>query len=437
MCTHPTQAGSQNADGHHAGTPREAKTPQGGDGPTQSAVLVGTFRESSASDGRSAFRAGLELTSGWPSEPTVVDVFGPDAPAWLAVGRPGTRTAGRVYAALHLTDGELAVLAPTDPLRSTGADLADGSSWIWSTAQRIPAGGEVPCHIEVSPSGQWVVAAAYASGTLTIASVAPDGLLDETHVVSAPTGGGPVRDKQDGPHLRFTLFLDDDRMLVSDLGTDRLLEYSVQTIVDGIRGRVGTRQPEAGRVVTADPVAFHPLPPGTGPRHLAVLPPAAGLEERIVVVGELDSRLHILGRTDSAGTFVELSSLPTYVDDGAERGADGNSPSHLVAAPDSDVLYVANRGRNTIGVFRVADALHCIGEVDCGGNWPRQMDLVHLRGESGLLVVLERDHAVVHLPLGPEGIPGPPGRRVAVHDPAFVLPYSPVPPADLATPENN
>lgn len=416
-------------------------------------VLVGTFNEPGEQAPALASSGGLVRTTGWPEDPRAAAGSGPDAPSWLVMGRPGTPSEGRMYAAQHVSEGALAVLSPAEP--EAGVDDVG-----WATTQQVPTGGENTCHADLNPAGTWLAAASYDSGTLTIAKVLDDGRLARPIAVQAPEGSGPVPSRQEAPHLHFVLFLDDDRLLVTDLGGDRILEYSVSALEASARAADGGAAGEspgaadgqayrevsgaggeelgerAGEIsaggapaevvrVSVEPTAAHFLPGGTGPRHLAVLPPLpeTGRPGRhLAVVGELDSRLHILALDAGSEGFPEVGIVPTHAQDADPESALDNLPSHLVVSADGTLVYVANRGRNTIGVIRRGESPELVAEVPCGGDWPRHIALAGSAGEQGLLVALERDDAVVHLPLDADGIPQASTGRTTVRRPGFVLP---------------
>ncbi|WP_336705720.1 lactonase family protein [Micrococcus terreus] len=361
-------------------------------------LLVGTFNDPGSHLGAPPSSHGLVTTTGWPTAPEVTHGSGPDAPSWLVRGRPGTRTEGRIYAALHVEEGALAVLEPgEDP----GA---------WTTGQQVPTQGSSTCHADLNPSATWLAAASYDSATLTVVPVHDDGRLGEAIAVTAPEGAGPIEGRQGEPHLHFVLFLDDDRLLVTDLGADRILEYSVQALTQG----------------QTEPRQTHRLPGGTGPRHIAVLEcPHDPDAVRLAVVGELDSRIHVMdvpaGDPGPEG-FQAVAITPTHLPDADPDSIQENLPSHLVLSEDGSLLYVANRGRDTIGVIRVVEIPELIAEVPCGGSWPRHIGLVPTPAGQALAVALERDDAVVLLPLGENGTPQAPSGQVTVRRPGFVLP---------------
>lgn len=398
---------------------------------TAGEVLVGTFNEPGEHPPALPPSGGIVRTAGWPEDPRAVAGSGPDAPSWLVAGRPGTPSAGRLYAAQHVPAGALTVLSPA----GAGSGTDDVG---WVATQQVPTGGENTCHADLNPAGTWLAAASYDSATLTLAPVLDGGRLGRPIAVQAPAGSGPVHGRQEAPHLHFVLFLDDDRLLVTDLGGDRILEYSVAALAaaggsadgaDALDRSDGARAAEADDAgvvrVSAEPTAAHHLPGGTGPRHLAVLPPRPEGERpgpHLAVVGELDSRLHVLGLDAGPEGFPEVGIVATHAQDADPDAARDNLPSHLVVSADGSLVYVANRGRNTIGVIRRGGAPELIAEVSCGGDWPRHIALAGPPGGQGLLVALERDDAVVRLPLDAEGIPGDAGTRVTVRRPGFLLP---------------
>jgi 6-phosphogluconolactonase len=76
--------------------------------------------------------------------------------------------------------------------------------------------------------------------------------------------------------------------------------------------------------------------------------------------------------------------------------AGDNFPSELLLSADGRLLYVANRGNNSITTFAVEpSALRAIDEVPSGGDWPRHMAIA---GET-LLVANQRSHSVTALRL--------------------------------------
>lgn len=175
----------------------------------------------------------------------------------------------------------------------------------------------------------------------------------------------------------------------------------------------------------AGPASVHHLPGGTGPRHLVVLPPHPDTDRpgaHLGVVGELDSRLHVLGLGNGPEDLHEVGVVPTHAQDADPESVRGDHRVGGQVVPDGRLVYVANRGRNTIGVIRRAGTPELIAEVPCGGDWPRHIALGHPGGAPTLFAALERDDAVVGLGLDADGIPGDVRTRVTVRRPGFLLP---------------
>lgn len=272
--------------------------------------------------------------------------------------------------------GELLVVVSEDAeghvstYRRHGAELALASS--------VPSGGADPCHVAID-GGRHLVVANYSSGSLAIIPVGADGALGHALVAAAPPGSGPVEDRQEEPHVHQAVAseLGDDRWLATDLGGDRVLEYRI----------VADRAPEL--------VQSHPLPPGTGPRHMAWAHGA------LLVAGELDSRLHVV-RRDGA-RLRHCGSASTVQPRTTVEGDAPSQPSHLAVTDDERFAYVANRGRGTISVFDLADLSNrdvpeLVQETGCGGAWPRHFAVhggrLYVANErSGDIAVFETDAA--------------------------------------------
>lgn len=104
------------------------------------------------------------------------------------------------------------------------------------------------------------------------------------------------------------------------------------------------------------------------------------------------------------------------VRDGVETGVAGDYPGEGVVS--GDVLHVTNRGSNTITTFAIGDGLRRVGDVSCGGDWPRHAAL----DPSGrwLYVANQRSGTVTWLPVTSGGRLGPSIGELAVEAAAMV-----------------
>ena len=166
--------------------------------------------------------------------------------------------------------------------------------------------------------------------------------------------------------------------LAADLGLDRVMLYRLDASAGSLQ-----RVPE-GDVA---------LSPGAGPRHIAFHPKLP----LVYVVGELDSTVTTLRFDSEAGRLTKLdsrSSLPT--------GWSGKSyAADIHVAPSGDVLYVSNRGHDSIAAFSIdaaSGALTLEQTIATGGAWPRNFTLdptgrwlLVANQNSNSIVVLARD----------------------------------------------
>ncbi|GAA1185859.1 lactonase family protein [Ornithinimicrobium humiphilum] len=225
------------------------------------------------------------------------------------------------------------------------------------------AGVEGPAHLAVSPDGRWLVASGYGSGSLGLLDA---GSLEPVSSLSF-TGDGP-HERQDAPHVHQSVFLDDARLLVCDLGADRVREVRIE---DGELRHTGDVE----------------MPPGAGPRHLALAP---GRDDLAWVVGELDQSVSTLRREDGAW---EVAQTLTTTPEGPGPGE--TTTGGIVVAPDGAHVYVSTRGADTVSVLAVdvVGALALRQQVVVA-SWPRFVGWVPGAEGRLLLVAAERDDAV-------------------------------------------
>ena len=261
-----------------------------------------------------------------------------------------------LYAVNEVTEGAVSAFA----IGTDGSLAALGSR---------PTGGAEPCHLAVTPDGRFLLSANYGSGSIAVHPLDEAGGLGERAALVRHSGGGPVADRQEGPHAHMVR-PEADRVLAVDLGADRIFRY-----------RLG---PD-GELSEAAPAVE--LPAGTGPRHVVRHP-----DGRYFLVGELDGTVTMLG-SDLAGR----ERVPAS----AQKAA----PSEIAVGPGGRFIYVGNRGPDTVTVLDASNGAR-VGEVGAGGQWPRHLAVI---GEH-LYVANERSASVAVFRLGADdGIPVPAG----------------------------
>jgi 6-phosphogluconolactonase len=249
---------------------------------------------------------------------------------------------------------------------------------------RVDAAGSGPCHLALVDGGRRLLAACYGDDVVSVHDIDASGMPGPGRALppppAAPNGPHPA---QDGPHAHSTVEVG-GRLLVADLGTDRVLLY---------------RQGEDEHVFDG----AIPLPPGTGPRDLLPLPSGA-----VLLLGEHDARIHVL---DPVRRRV-LASVPATEDPvrGDQAAGMTLSGTRLTAGlRGSDRIALLELGADDVPVPRDAALT--------GGTWPRH----HALDGDRLLVANERSGTITALPFRSDTSFGTPGPVVRVPAPTFLL----------------
>ena len=192
-------------------------------------------------------------------------------------------------------------------------------------------GGGAPCHINLaSASGRdtHVITANYLGGSATIYALGPDGHPEGEPVVIRFSGSGADPERQDRPHAHFATFTPDStRLLVTDLGTDRIHVLPV----------IGGRE-----LVDAAAMTDVELAPGAGPRHIDWHPslPVGYL------IDEIDGNVNVIA-SDSLGVVQTIKADSV--------GAQGSGDIHV--SPDGRFVYASNRLKaDGIAIFAIDQA---------------------------------------------------------------------------------
>ena len=114
---------------------------------------------------------------------------------------------------------------------------------------KVTEEGAPPCYVAVDENRQLVYATNYHQGIVHVYRILEDGSLEDADKVIHTEPTGP-HENQNNAHVHYTDLTPDQRLVVCDLGTDRVYTYNVS--LDG-------KLSEIAQFVTE---------PGTGPRHL-------------------------------------------------------------------------------------------------------------------------------------------------------------------------
>jgi 6-phosphogluconolactonase len=223
-----------------------------------------------------------------------------------------------------------------------------------------PSHGAAPCYVSLDPSGRYVLVANYSGGTVTVLPVAADGRLEVATCVIHHQGSS-IRPEQEGPHPHMIRPSGDGRfVLVTDLGTDQVLVYRLDTST----GQLAPN--ELGTAVVSEV-------PGAGPRHFAF----AASGRTVYVINELDSTVAVYDYTPERGEL-HVRQVVSTLPDGVDGPAIGNSCAHIAVSPDGRFVYGSNRGHDSIAIWEVEGAngeLRPVGHESTRGKTPRNFTL--------------------------------------------------------------
>lgn len=289
-----------------------------------------------------------------------------DNPSFLSVTADGTR----LYANSERPDGTVSAY---------GFDRAANRLTRINGQSTL---GKHPVHNTITRDGSRLLVVNYGEGAggpdkaVAVFGIDSDGALTAALGSAAQSGSGPDPSRQDRSHPHsVTETVAGNAAIVADLGTDRLVSYRIA---------------EDGRPI---PWAESALPPGAGPRHLALH--ASG--RFAFLANELNSTVVSLSLDNDTGRLAVIDSRNAAPSGTHPR----NFPGDVLIAPDGRFVYVSNRGHNTIVVFALdqdSGRLTPVEHAPCGGKFPRQFALTpsgkHLfaaNQKSNRVSILERD----------------------------------------------
>lgn len=265
---------------------------------------------------------------------------------------------------------------------------------------QMPCQGNNPVDAALDSGARHLVVANYGSGAVAVLPLEPDGRLLPVHqLYPLPGKPGPDPVQQASSHPHAVIFDPTGRyVVVPDKGFDCTFVFRF----DAATGRI-------------EPTAQGPVPsrPGAAPRHCIFHPSLPVL----YVNNELDSTVTVYGWDDATGALTEaqiISSLPP-------EHAGKNTTAEIAVAPDGRFLYVSNRGRDDIAVFRVGGdgRLALLGNTPTGGRRPRFFTL-DPTGDWLFAANQESDEITMFRVDRASGQITPTGRRVSVGSPSAI-----------------
>jgi 6-phosphogluconolactonase len=217
----------------------------------------------------------------------------------------------------------------------------------------VASGGRGTTNLVLDPPSNTLLAANYASGSVSSVAINPDGSLGARVSTVTETGSGPNR-RQASAHAHSALVDPSGRYaLVPDLGADRVFIYRFDRATHALLAD-GANDPEAFVV-----------PPGSGPRHIVF----GSNGEFVYLLTELSAEVMVLRWDAEQGKLALVQSLPV-----TNPGFDGvKSGAEIALSQDGRFVYVEDRGENALVVYRVnsrTGELAPIQRTPSGGDRP-------------------------------------------------------------------
>jgi 6-phosphogluconolactonase len=218
-------------------------------------------------------------------------------------------------------------------------------------------GGRNGVRQDIDPTGRFMIVANYASGTVAVLAIRPDGsLADQHHLVELTGELGPHRREQSTAHPHDIRFDPTGRyVFVPDKGLDRTFVFRFD--------------PAEGRLSPADPGST-PSRSAAAPRHIGFHP----TQPIAWVLNELDNTVVTYALDRQSGAMSPIQLLPTL----PETFTGDSTTAEIVVSPDGRFVYCSNRGHASIAIFATDPAsgtLKSAGWQSTQGAWPRFITL--------------------------------------------------------------
>jgi 6-phosphogluconolactonase len=195
---------------------------------------------------------------------------------------------------------------------------------------RAATGGSNGVAQAVDPSGTFLVIANYASGSVAVLAIAPNGSLKDQHqLLALPGEPGPHKLEQASSHPHDVVFDPTGKfVLVPDKGLDRIFVYRFDAA--------------CGQLSPADPGSVAARP-GAGPRHLAFHPKL----QTVWALNELDNTIATYRWDPARGVLTPLQVITTLPTEFTGYSA----TAEIAVTPDGRFVYCSNRGHDSVTLY--------------------------------------------------------------------------------------
>ena len=214
--------------------------------------------------------------------------------------------------------------------------IEDNQLTLQSQLDQRPSGG---AHINISPNGNLLTVSYYGAGVVGVYGLGTDGTISSVFDEEQHQGTSVNLDRQTSSHVHWSGFSPDSKTLyVTDLGTDHLWVYKVNTnglaLIDKVKSA-----------------------PGAGPRHIAFHPS----QKFAYVSDELHLTVSIY-RQDVKTAKLKLIQI-VKATPGSEKES-WSSLSDIKVHPSGKFLYVVSRGYDRVAVFKIDQNTGAISPVE-------------------------------------------------------------------------
>jgi 6-phosphogluconolactonase len=226
-------------------------------------------------------------------------------------------------------------------------------------SQRIGDGGA--CFLTTDQTGAMLISAQYGGGSVAVFPIDDDHSIGERSQLLEHTGGSrAVKNRQDSPHPHYVSISPDNRFaFVPDLGSDQLVVYKINV--------------EQKKL---EPHGEIDVVKGGGPRHMKFHPNG----EWAFVLNELELSVSVFAYDSESGGMKLMTTVPALTEEEKSRN-DFNSASEIQVDPDGSFVFTANRGHDSISVFKfnasptASRSLVRISNEPVRGSWPRNFNV--------------------------------------------------------------
>ncbi len=218
---------------------------------------------------------------------------------------------------------------------------------------RQATGGRNPVHLCVDATNRFLVVANYATGSVAVLPIHPDGTLSPpSDVYALPGNSGPHKIEQTSAHPHQVLFDPTGRfIIVPDKGLDRIFILKLDT--------------STGRLIASDP-PFVATREGAGPRHGNFHP----IRPYLYIVNELDSTVTTYRYDLSGGEITPIQVVSTL----PQRFTGNSRAAGIAVSSSGSCVFVSNRGHDSVAMLAIkpdTGMLTPLGWTPCRGTTPR------------------------------------------------------------------